>query len=121
MRDDRAVRGVRVQPEQPDRHGGDRETVERLLAVAVGIGALFVVDEAYGEFAPWSDAGVWSATDRAAGRRADVLEVWSFAAVQLRGTAMVGGDVRVAGVWRPDPYAYDDVRYETIHEYDPLD
>jgi histidinol-phosphate aminotransferase len=41
-------------PNNPTGTVEPRETVERLLAAAAEIGAVLVVDEAYGEFAPWS-------------------------------------------------------------------
>ena len=60
-------------PNNPTGTVEPRETVERLLAAAADVGALLVVDEAYGEFAPWSALELVD-DDRAARRRAHLLE-----------------------------------------------
>lgn len=55
-----AVREVRphlvflCSPNNPTGMLEDRETVEAVLSAATEVGALLVVDEAYGQFAPWS-------------------------------------------------------------------
>ncbi len=69
-------------PNNPTGTVEPRETVERLLAVVAEIGALLVVDEAYGEFAPWS------ALELVDDGRPHVVvrtysKVWSLAAVRL--------------------------------------
>ena len=59
-----------------------RETVERLLAVAAEVGALLIVDEAYGEFAPWSALEL-VADDQPLVVVRTYSKVWSLAAVRL--------------------------------------
>jgi len=69
-------------PNNPTGTVDTRETIERLDAAAAEHGALLVVDEAYGEFAPWS------ALELVDESRAVVVvrtysKVWSMAAVRL--------------------------------------
>ena len=69
-------------PNNPTGTVEPRETVERLLGAAADTGALLVVDEAYGEFAPWSaldlvDDGTPLVVVRT------YSKVWSLAAVRL--------------------------------------
>ncbi|MGO9875036.1 MAG: histidinol-phosphate transaminase [Acidimicrobiia bacterium] len=59
-----------------------RETVEQLLSIASDIGALLVVDEAYGEFAPWSALELVG-DDRPLIVVRTYSKVWSLAAVRL--------------------------------------
>jgi len=59
-----------------------RQTVERLLSIASDIGALLVVDEAYGEFAPWSALELVG-DDRPLIVVRTYSKVWSLAAVRL--------------------------------------
>jgi histidinol-phosphate aminotransferase len=58
------------------------ETVEALLAVASDTGSLLVVDEAYGEFAPWSAVELVD-DDRPLVVVRTYSKVWSLAAVRL--------------------------------------
>ncbi len=69
-------------PNNPTGTVESRETVEQLLAVASETGSLLIVDEAYGEFAPWS------AIELVDDPRPLVVvrtysKVWSLAAVRL--------------------------------------
>jgi histidinol-phosphate aminotransferase len=69
-------------PNNPTGTVEPRATIERLLAAAEAVGALLVVDEAYGEFAPWS------ALELVDDERPLVVvrtysKVWSLAAVRL--------------------------------------
>ena len=69
-------------PNNPTGTVEPRETIERLLTIASDAGALLVVDEAYGEFAPWS------ALELVDEHRPLVVvrtysKVWSLAAVRL--------------------------------------
>jgi histidinol-phosphate aminotransferase len=59
-----------------------RATVEQLLAVAGEVGALLVVDEAYGEFAPWSALELVD-DDQPLVVVRTYSKVWSLAAVRL--------------------------------------
>jgi histidinol-phosphate aminotransferase len=59
-----------------------RDTVERLAGAAANLGALLVVDEAYGEFAPWSAAELVSEGLPLAVVRT-YSKVWSLAGVRL--------------------------------------
>ena len=83
---DRARRGPSVvfvcSPNNPTGTVEPRETVERLLAAAAEIGALLVVDEAYGEFAPWSALELVD-DDRPLVVVRTYSKVWSLAAVRL--------------------------------------
>ena len=69
-------------PNNPTGTVEPRETVERLLAVASEIGALLVVDEAYGEFARWSALDLVD-DDRPLVVVRTYSKVWSLAAVRL--------------------------------------
>ena len=69
-------------PNNPTGTVEPRETVERLLSVASEIGALLVVDEAYGEFAPWSAFELIS-DDRPLVVVRTYSKVWSLASVRL--------------------------------------
>jgi histidinol-phosphate aminotransferase len=57
-------------------------TVERVLAAARGVGALVIVDEAYGEFAPWSALELVDDDNPLVVVRT-YSKVWSLAAVRL--------------------------------------
>lgn len=69
-------------PNNPTGTVEPRETVERLLAVVAEIGALLVVDEAYGEFAPWSALELVD-DDQPLVVVRTYSKVWSLAAVRL--------------------------------------
>jgi histidinol-phosphate aminotransferase len=69
-------------PNNPTGTVEPRETVERLLAVVEEIGALLVVDEAYGEFAPWSALELVN-DERPLVVVRTYSKVWSLAAVRL--------------------------------------
>jgi len=69
-------------PNNPTGTVEPRETVERLLALAGEIGALLIVDEAYGEFAPWSALELVD-DDRPLVVVRTYSKVWSLAAVRL--------------------------------------
>jgi histidinol-phosphate aminotransferase len=69
-------------PNNPTGTVEDRDAIERLAAVAADTGALLVVDEAYGEFAPWSAVElVDDALPLVVVRT--YSKVWSLAAVRL--------------------------------------
>jgi len=67
------TRDTRIEP---------RETVEQLLDAASDVGTLLVVDEAYGEFAPWSALELVS-DDQPLVVVRTYSKVWSLAAVRL--------------------------------------
>jgi histidinol-phosphate aminotransferase len=69
-------------PNNPTGTVESRETVERLARAAAGIGALLVVDEAYGEFAQWSALELVSEELPLAVVRT-YSKVWSLAGVRL--------------------------------------
>ena len=69
-------------PNNPTGTVEPRETIERLLAVAADIGALLIVDEAYGEFAPWSALELVDEEQPLVVVRT-YSKVWSLAAVRL--------------------------------------
>ena len=69
-------------PNNPTGTVEPRETVERLLAVVAEVGALLVVDEAYGEFAPWSALELVD-DDQPLVVVRTYSKVWSLAAVRL--------------------------------------
>ncbi|MDQ1510339.1 MAG: histidinol-phosphate aminotransferase, partial [Actinomycetota bacterium] len=69
-------------PNNPTGTVEPRETVERLLAVVGEVGALLVVDEAYGEFAPWSALDLVD-DDQPLVVVRTYSKVWSLAAVRL--------------------------------------
>ena len=69
-------------PNNPTGTVEPRETVERLLAVVAETGALLVVDEAYGEFAPWSALELVDDEQPLVVVRT-YSKVWSLAAVRL--------------------------------------
>jgi histidinol-phosphate aminotransferase len=69
-------------PNNPTGTVEPRETVERVLAAATDAGALLVVDEAYGEFAPWSALELVD-DDRPLVVVRTYSKVWSLAAVRL--------------------------------------
>jgi histidinol-phosphate aminotransferase len=69
-------------PNNPTGTVESRDTVERLLAIANETGTLVVVDEAYGEFAPWSAIELVSEEQPLAVVRT-YSKVWSLAAVRL--------------------------------------
>jgi len=69
-------------PNNPTGTVEPRATVEELLAVAIEIGALVVVDEAYGEFAPWSALELVD-DDAPLVVVRTYSKVWSLAAVRL--------------------------------------
>ena len=69
-------------PNNPTGTVEPRETVARLLDAASGVGALLVVDEAYGEFAPWSALELVS-DDQPLVVVRTYSKVWSLAAVRL--------------------------------------
>jgi histidinol-phosphate aminotransferase len=69
-------------PNNPTGTVEPRETVERLLAAASEVGALLVVDEAYGEFAPWSALDLVD-DDQPLVVVRTYSKVWSLAAVRL--------------------------------------
>jgi histidinol-phosphate aminotransferase len=69
-------------PNNPTGTVEPRETVERLADAAAAVGALLVVDEAYGEFAPWSALELVS-EDRPLVVVRTYSKVWSLAGVRL--------------------------------------
>jgi histidinol-phosphate aminotransferase len=69
-------------PNNPTGTVEPRETIEALAAVAADIGAVLVVDEAYGEFAPWSAVELVE-DDRPLAVVRTYSKVWSLAAVRL--------------------------------------
>ena len=69
-------------PNNPTGTVEPRETVARLLAIVSDVGALLVVDEAYGEFAPWSALELVD-DDRPLVVVRTYSKVWSLAAVRL--------------------------------------
>jgi histidinol-phosphate aminotransferase len=69
-------------PNNPTGTVESRETVEQLLAIASETGALLVVDEAYGEFAPWSAIELVDDEQPLVVVRT-YSKVWSLAAVRL--------------------------------------
>jgi len=69
-------------PNNPTGTVEPRETVEALAASAAAHGALLVVDEAYGEFAPWSAIELVD-DDRPLAVVRTYSKVWSLAAVRL--------------------------------------
>jgi histidinol-phosphate aminotransferase len=69
-------------PNNPTGTVESRETVEALLAITSEIGALLVVDEAYGEFAPWSALELVD-DDQPLVVVRTYSKVWSLAAVRL--------------------------------------
>ena len=69
-------------PNNPTGTVEPRETVERLARAAADVGALLVVDEAYGEFAPWSALELVSEDLPLAVVRT-YSKVWSLAGVRL--------------------------------------
>jgi histidinol-phosphate aminotransferase len=69
-------------PNNPTGTVDDRESVERVLDAATEAGAVLVVDEAYGEFAPWSAMELVD-DDRPLVVVRTYSKVWSLAAVRL--------------------------------------
>ncbi len=69
-------------PNNPTGTVEPQETVEALAGAAAGCGALLVVDEAYGEFAPWSAIEL-VADDRPLVVVRTYSKVWSLAGVRL--------------------------------------
>jgi histidinol-phosphate aminotransferase len=69
-------------PNNPTGTVDPRDTVERLVGAAANLGALLVVDEAYGEFAPWSASELVSEDLPLAVVRT-YSKVWSLAGVRL--------------------------------------
>ena len=69
-------------PNNPTGTVEPRETVETLLAAASEVGTLVVVDEAYGEFAPWSALELVD-DDRPLVVVRTYSKVWSLAGVRL--------------------------------------
>jgi len=69
-------------PNNPTGTVEPRETVETLLAAAREVGALVVVDEAYGEFAPWSAISLVD-DDQPLVVVRTYSKVWSLAGVRL--------------------------------------
>ena len=69
-------------PNNPTGTVDPRDTVERLAGAAANLGALLVVDEAYGEFAPWSATELVSENLPLAVVRT-YSKVWSLAGVRL--------------------------------------
>jgi histidinol-phosphate aminotransferase len=69
-------------PNNPTGTVEPRETVERLAAAAAAAGAVLVVDEAYGEFSPWSALELVS-EDRPLAVVRTYSKVWSLAGVRL--------------------------------------
>jgi histidinol-phosphate aminotransferase len=88
---DRAARVIRdtrpsvvfvCTPNNPTGTMEPRETIESLAALAAEVGAVLVVDEAYGEFAPWSAIELVD-DDRPLAVVRTYSKVWSLAAVRL--------------------------------------
>ena len=98
-------------PNNPTGTVEPRETVERLLAAAAEVGALLVVDEAYGEFAPWSALEL-VADDRPLVVVRTYSKVWSLAggAARLRGRADVGDRRAREGAAAVQPLGADAAR-----------
>jgi histidinol-phosphate aminotransferase len=69
-------------PNNPTGTVDDRSTVERVLDACEGVGAALVVDEAYGEFAPWSALELVD-DQRSLAVVRTYSKVWSLAAVRL--------------------------------------
>ncbi len=69
-------------PNNPTGTVEPRETIERLAVAASAAGAVLVVDEAYGEFAPWSALEL-VADDRPLAVVRTYSKVWSLAGVRL--------------------------------------
>jgi histidinol-phosphate aminotransferase len=69
-------------PNNPTGTVESRDTVEQLLALAAETGSLLIVDEAYGEFAPWSAIELVSEEQPLVVVRT-YSKVWSLAAVRL--------------------------------------
>jgi histidinol-phosphate aminotransferase len=69
-------------PNNPTGTVEPRDTVERLAGAAAGSGALLVVDEAYGEFAPWSAVELVS-DDLPLAVVRTYSKVWSLAGLRL--------------------------------------
>jgi histidinol-phosphate aminotransferase len=69
-------------PNNPTGTVEPRDTVEQLLAITAETGALLVVDEAYGEFAPWSALELVNDNQPLVVVRT-YSKVWSLAAVRL--------------------------------------
>ncbi len=69
-------------PNNPTGTVEPRETVERLAAAAAAVGAVLVVDEAYGEFSPWSALAL-IADDLPLAVVRTYSKVWSLAGVRL--------------------------------------
>lgn len=69
-------------PNNPTGTVEPRETVEQLLGAARDVGALLVVDEAYGEFAPWSALELVDDDEPLVVVRT-YSKVWSLAAARL--------------------------------------
>jgi histidinol-phosphate aminotransferase len=69
-------------PNNPTGTVEPRATVERLLAAVAAVGGLLIVDEAYGEFAPWSALELVSEDQPLVVVRT-YSKVWSLAAVRL--------------------------------------
>jgi len=69
-------------PNNPTGTVEPRETVERVAAAAAEAGAVLVVDEAYGEFSPWSALELVS-EGRALAVVRTYSKVWSLAGVRL--------------------------------------
>lgn len=69
-------------PNNPTGTVDGRPTIERLAAAAAAAGALLIVDEAYGEFAPWSALELVS-EERPLAVVRTYSKVWSLAGVRL--------------------------------------
>jgi histidinol-phosphate aminotransferase len=69
-------------PNNPTGTVESRDTVEQLLEIASETGSLLIVDEAYGEFAPWSAIGLVD-DDLPLVVVRTYSKVWSLAAVRL--------------------------------------
>jgi histidinol-phosphate aminotransferase len=69
-------------PNNPTGTVESRDTVERIAAAAANLGALLVVDEAYGEFAPWSALELVS-EDLSLAVVRTYSKVWSLAGLRL--------------------------------------
>jgi histidinol-phosphate aminotransferase len=69
-------------PNNPTGTVEPRQTVERLLDVVSEVGGLLIVDEAYGEFAPWSALELVD-DERPLAVVRTYSKVWSLAAVRL--------------------------------------
>jgi len=73
---------VTCSPNNPTGTIDSRETTEALTDAAAAVGAVLVVDEAYGEFAPWSALGL-VAEDRPVAVVRTYSKVWSLAGLRL--------------------------------------